>query len=351
MDVKNLLIFNNKTLIEALDQLNQILYIDNISKLILFVVNENNQVIGSITDGDIRRALVKFKNLNLHVGEICNRNFAYVAESDFYLNLKDFRTKYVYVLPVLNKRQELVEIIDLQKIKAKLPIDCLIMAGGRGKRLSPLTDSIPKPMLSIGGKPIIGRIIDHLKQFGIKKIYISLNYLGEQIQAYLGDGSSHQVSIEYLWEDEPLGTAGAVALIKEKMQKPLLVVNGDLYTNIDLAQMYVKYIESECEMIIASTDYKVDIPYAILEEKDLKISAFKEKPSYTYHSNAGIYLMANEVMKSISSNRVTDMTDVMSTLLQQNKKLMHFPVYGFCIDVGNPESYQKAQELEKHFSK
>ena len=222
------------------------------------------------------------------------------------------------------------------------------MAGGRGKRLSPLTDTVPKPMLILGDKPIIEHNIDRLISFGIKKIYISVKYLGEQIESYFGDGSSKGIQIEYIWEDKPLGTAGALALVNQFQTDHVLLMNSDLFTNVDFEGMYLKLISEGADMVVASTDYKVDIPYAVFECEGQKVKAFKEKPSYVYHSNAGVYMFKKELIDKIAKNSYIDITDLMDELVANGGKLLHDPIVGYWIDIGKPIDYKKAQEFLKH---
>ena len=338
----------SKTIHEALVKLNAL---RNISSLVLFVTDESHKVMGSVTDGDIRRALEKEANLNKEIGLICNTNFSFIKhKKNSYLNLKQFKNKPVKILPVLDNNLQLVRIIDLDKTKAQLPLECMIMAGGRGKRLSPLTDTIPKPLLPLGGKPIIEHNIDRLINYGIQKIYISVKYLGEQIKKHFGDGSSKGISIEYIWEDEPLGTAGALSLVKEFKTDHILLMNSDLFTNIDFEEMYLKLIDEKADMAVASTEYKVDIPYAILEEENSHVKSLKEKPSYIYHSNAGVYILSKALIHNIPKNQFYDITDLMEQLLVDGKRLVHSPILGYWIDIGKPIDYKQAQEFIKHFN-
>ncbi|SHF91024.1 CBS domain-containing protein [Salegentibacter echinorum] len=345
MDIQLITIHQDKTIIEALEKLNDL---RNLSRLILFVVDNNNVVVGSITDGDVRRSLIQHADVEKKVGEVCNRNFTFEYVQDSFLNLDAYRKKDIKVLPLLDKGKKLKKIIDLKKINAVLPVECMIMAGGRGKRLSPLTDEIPKPLLPLGNKPIIEHNIDRLISFGIKKIYISLKYLGEQIRDYFGDGSTKGVQIEYIWEDKPLGTAGALSLVENFKSENILLMNGDLFTNINFEDLYKSLIASNADMAVASTEYKIDIPYAVFETEGERVKNFKEKPSYRYHSNAGIYILKKELIDKIPKNRFYDITDLMKDLVDNKGKLVHEPIIGYWIDIGKPEDYKQAQEFIKH---
>ena len=347
MNIENILINKNESILVALNKLNSI---RDISRLILFVENEKKSVIGSLTDGDIRRSLAKNADLHIPVSDICNRNFSFELDSKKFMDLKEYRKQNIKILPILNIDKKLIRIIDLERTQSELPLECMIMAGGRGKRLSPLTDSVPKPMLPLGDKPIIEHNIDRLIAFGIQKIYISVKYLGEQIQKYFGDGSKKGISIEYIWEEEFLGTAGALALVDEFKSDYVLLMNSDLFTNVDFEDLYLELIKNNADMAVASTEYKVDVPFAVFETKEKKVIDFKEKPSYVYHSNAGIYILNKKLINKIPKNQFYDITDLMDDLVKEGGKLVHNPIIGFWIDIGSPSDYKQAQEFVKHLN-
>lgn len=350
MNIKKILVAEEATIVQALQKLNNLIdEVGNISRLILFVVDNNNRLIGSVTDGDIRRSIAKNQDLGKTVGEICNRDFLFEFGDKDFIDLSAYRRKNIKILPILNSDKQMVDFIDLGKTKSKLPLEVMIMAGGRGKRLSPLTDTIPKPMLPLGGKPIIEHNIDRLIQFGIKKIYISVKYLGEQIEEYFGDGSSKGIEIEYVWEDKALGTAGALALVDKFSTDYVLLMNSDLFTSVDFESLYLKLINEKADMSVASTEYKVDIPYAVFETNGSNVKAFKEKPSYIYHSNAGIYILKRELINKIPKGEFCDITDVMEELVKEGGKLVYDPIVGYWIDIGKPIDYKQAQEFVKHF--
>ncbi|WP_405369161.1 nucleotidyltransferase family protein [Nonlabens sp. Asnod2-A12] len=345
MDLNQITIQSKSTVLDALNKLNQI---RQISRLILFVKDEENKIIGSITDGDIRRSLSLDQDLNKSVEEICYKNFIHHIENNGFIDLSAYRDKNIKILPVLNINGTLSRVFDLDIIKSTLPLECMIMAGGRGKRLSPLTDTIPKPMLPLGGKPIIEHNIDRLISYGIKKIYISVKYLGEQLENYFGDGSSKGISIEYIWEDEPLGTAGALKLVDKFNTDHVLLMNSDLFTSVNFEEMYLLLLQEKADMVVASTEYKVDVPYAVFETDDNIVTDFKEKPSYIYQSNAGIYILKKSLIDQMTKNEYCDITDVMEKLVADGGKLVFDPILGFWIDIGKPSDYKQAQEFIKH---
>ena len=341
----DVLIHKNKNLVEGLQRLNEL---RNLSRLILLVVDDNEKVVGSVTDGDIRRSIIAEQNLQKTLGEIANPDFKRLYQKDTYQSFEKYRKSDIKILPILNQEGKMVDLIDLEYTKAQLPLEAVIMAGGRGKRLSPLTDTIPKPMLRLGDKPIIEHNIDRLISFGIKKIYISVKYLGEQIVNYLGDGSQKGISIEYVWEDEPLGTAGALALINNLSFEYILLMNSDLFTNVNFESLYLKLINENADMAVASTEYKVDIPYAVFETKEGRVTNFKEKPSFIYHSNAGVYILKRSLISKIEKGKYCDITDVMEQLVTEGGKLVYDPIIGYWIDIGKTVDYEHAQEFIKH---
>ncbi|HET8887036.1 MAG TPA: nucleotidyltransferase family protein [Salinimicrobium sp.] len=348
MALVNITIHKDETVLVALQKLNDLLLVRKVSQLIIFVIDDQQAVIGSLTDGDIRRSLVKHADLDKRVEEICNKDFVYEHERDGYFDLNNYRAENIKILPILDKQGKLLRIIDLEKTRSELPLDCMIMAGGRGKRLSPLTDTVPKPMLPLGGRPIIEHNIDRLVSFGIKNIYISVKYLGEQIQEYFGDGSKKGINIQYIWEDEPLGTAGALALVEKYNTENVLLMNSDLFTNVNFEDLYLGITEENADMAVASTEYKVDIPFAVFDTQEEQVMNFKEKPSYVYHSNAGIYILKKELIDEIPKNEFYDITDLMDKVVKRGGKLIHRPIRGFWIDIGSPTDYKQAQEFVKH---
>lgn len=345
MNLAHILISENKTILNALTKLNEI---RDISRLILFVHDENKVIIGSLTDGDIRRSLAKDGDVHKAVKLICNKEFSYEKETQGYIDLRKYAKKKIKILPLLDEENRLLRIIDFEKQKSKLPLECMIMAGGRGKRLSPLTDTIPKPMLPLGDKPIIEHNIDRLISFGIRKIYISVKYLGEQIKEYFGDGSSKDIVIEYIWEDKPLGTAGALSLVDHFSTDHVLLMNSDLFTDVDFEDLYLDLVNQNADMAVASTEYKVDVPYAVFETQENRVTNFKEKPSYVYHSNAGIYILKKELIRQIPKDQFYDITDLMEKVVHEGGHLLHNPILGYWIDIGSPNDYKHAKEFIKH---
>ncbi len=330
-------------LIEALIKLN-----DVSETLTLFVIDETQRLQGTLTDGDIRRGLIKGLPLSSNVSQFMSKKF-YSIENGFPVeDFKKLRELGVKLLPVLDKYKRITKVYDLKKRKSILPLECMIMAGGRGERLRPLTDSVPKPMLPLGNKPIIENNIDRLINFGIEKIYISVKYLGEQIIEYLGDGSSKGITIEYIWEDEPLGTAGALSLVKDFKTDHILLMNSDLFTDANFEDLYLNVLENNAQIGVATIPYSTKVPYGIFNVKENQITGLLEKPIITHYANAGIYILNKEVISKIPHNKFFNITDLLDLLISEGQFIIHNPIIGYWIDIGQQQDYLNAQEIIKH---
>lgn len=343
-DFSRYIIDYNRKIIDALKQLN------DLDILTLFVVDSDNILIGTLTDGDIRRGLIDGVSLEDCVIKIIHKDFYFLDSENIDIKLiKKIREQGIKLIPMLSNGR-IIKIFDLIKRKSILPIDVVLMAGGRGERLRPLTDHIPKPMLKVGDKPIIEHNIDNLKLHGVDNFYISVNYLAKQIQDYFGDGEKKGISIKCFKEDKPLGTMGSVSLIKEFKNDIVLVMNSDLFTNINYEDFYQGFIESNADMSVASVPYNVSVPFAILNLTGDSISSFEEKPTYTFYANAGIYLIKRKMLDFIPNDEVFQATDLIQTLIDRNYKVVKYPIIGYWVDIGRHEDYQKVLEFVKHLS-
>lgn len=317
---------------------------------ILFVVDENNRLLGSLTDGDLRRGFIKGLGFEDSILSFIQPKPSYVVEGEDVLEkLEDYKAKFFKVVPVLNASMQIIDIINFRTTSTIIPVDAVLMAGGEGKRLRPLTESTPKPLLKVGDKPIIEYNIDRLGKVGVKNIYLSVNYLADQLRAYFKDGSDKRLNIKYVQEDKPLGTIGSILLVDKFKHDDIIVMNSDLLTNIDFADFYKTFKDSRAEMAVAVTPYHVDIPYAVMDVNgENEVKSLKEKPRYTYYSNAGIYILKKELLKMIPRDTFFDITDLMDKVLEMNLKLITYPINGYWLDIGKHEDYKKAQEDVKH---
>lgn len=344
LEISRHLIRFDEPLRNALERLNQLS-----GKVTLFVVNNNNQLIGTLTDGDIRRGLLMGKTIDERVELFMFGKFRYVRQDEVNVDqIKNYRQQLIKILPVLDRDNKIVQLIDLTETFNFLPVDAVIMAGGRGERLRPLTDNLPKPMLPLGNKPIIEYNIDWLARYGIQNYFISVNYLAEKIIEYFGDGSKKGINIQYVREKYPMGTVGSISLIESFFNETVLVMNSDLFTNIDLEEMYQVFHHNQADMMVATIPYNIEIPFAVLELSDNQVVSVREKPSYTYYANAGIYLLKRSMLEYIPKQQKFDMTDLINSVLQHNGKILKFPILGYWIDIGRIEDYRKAQEYVKY---
>lgn len=318
----------------------------------LFIINNKEQVVGTLTDGDIRRGLLQGISLNDKAISLCLKSFHYLnATNTSVEHLRELKKKLIKVVPYLSPEGKILKVIDLQNTYSLLPIDAVIMAGGRGERLRPLTDTTPKPLLPLGDKPIVEYNIDRIIQYGIENIIFSIRYLGEQIRAHFGNGKEKGICISYIEEEKPLGTIGAVSKINHFENETILIMNSDLFTNIDLEEFYLHFIHSNADMAVASIPYNVGIPYAVMKTEKELITSFEEKPTYTFYSNAGIYLVKRSILEKMPQDTYCDATDLMQQLISKGKRVTYFPIVGYWIDIGKPEDYKKAQEFIKFLKK
>lgn len=335
---KDHLILSGSKLKQALLLLNELS-----QDAILFVVDSDNKLIGAITDGDVRRGLIKGFTIDNYIDEIIQDDPRYITKGENNLEkIIEYRESDFRIIPVVDENHKVINVINFRKIRSYLPIDAVIMAGGRGQRLRPLTDNVPKPLLKVGDKAIMEHNLDRLALFGIDDFWVTVNYLGEQIENYFGQGKEKNIKIEYVWEEKALGTIGAVSQIKNFEHDYILVTNSDLLTNIDYEQFYLEFIKQGADLAVLTIPYQVNIPYAVLETINGDVKSFKEKPNYTYYSNGGIYLIKKAMLKYIPQDVFFNATDFMNELIKNNLKVISFPFSGYWLDVGKQEDFEKA---------
>ena len=335
---------------EALRRLNNLGESNDIpAALTLFVIDDRGKMVGSLTDGDIRRGFLRDLDLSNQVKEFMNTYFHFLNDEEFDPDhLREIKGKGVKLLPILNNEGMVLRVIDFNKVKTVLPLEAVLMAGGRGQRLSPLTDTIPKPLLKVGNKSIIEYTLDNLQYYGIRNFYVTIRYLGNMIENQIGNGDDRDIIINYVKETKPLGTFGSVSLINDFNTDVILVMNSDLFTNIDIEDFYRNFIWLEADMSIATVPYTVDVPYAVLNLRNEIVDGLSEKPTYVYQSNAGIYLIKKELIKSITQNGYLDVTDFIGMMIKLGKKVIRYPIVGYWVDIGKPEDYQKVKEIAQH---
>lgn len=343
--MKDHLIKQEITLLEALSRINSVAP----EPLVLFVLNSENQMVGTLTDGDSRRALIKGASVNDKVETIMHRDFNYMKVEDLadVKEIKRQRELKMKLIPVLDDNKQIVEIINLEDYKTRLPIDAVLMAGGKGERLRPLTEKTPKPLLPVGGKAIIDHNIDRLIDNGVKHINVTVNYLGEQLENHFSEPRG-EVKVQTVREPKFLGTIGSIKFVKEFYNDTILVMNSDLLTNINYEDFFIHFKEHDADMSVAAVPYTVSVPYGIFDLEDRNILGLIEKPTYNYYANAGIYLIKKSALNEIPDDSFFNATDLIEKLISEGKKVIRFPLNGTWIDIGNPQEYQKANELVKH---
>lgn len=317
--------------------------------LVLFVLDDNKRMVGTLTDGDSRRALISGASVDDKVEKIMHRNFNYMKFEavDDVREIKRQKDLKMKLVPVLDKDMHIIEIINLEKYSTRLPIDAVLMAGGKGERLRPLTEKTPKPLLPVGGKAIIDHNIDRLIANGVKHINVTVNYLGEQLEEHFKEPKGG-IKVQTVREPKYLGTIGSIRFVKEFYNNTILVMNSDLFTNINYEDFYLHFKEHNAEMSVAAVPYTVSVPYGIFDLEGRDIQGLIEKPTYNYYANAGIYLIKRSALDEIPEDTFFNATDLIEKLIAEKKKVIRFPLNGTWIDIGNPQEYQKANELVKH---
>ncbi|WP_119968792.1 nucleotidyltransferase family protein [Shewanella japonica] len=322
--------------------------IDNEAMHAALVVLDCNKLIGLVTDGDIRRGLINGISIDDPVSEIMNRSPTSATTSMSNESLKVImQKKKILLLPIVDENGRLVNVKTLHEtleIK-KLDNPVFLMAGGFGTRLRPLTDNCPKPMLKLGGKPMLEILINHFKNHGFYKFYISTHYLPEVIMNHFGDGRQDDIEITYVHEDAPLGTGGALSLLPKSIPKlPLIMINGDILTNVNFRKVLDFHEENQADATMCVRDYEIKVPFGVIEGKGNEISNIVEKPTYRYFVNAGIYVISNKVIKSLSSNEYLDMPTLFENLKANDEKALKFPIHEYWLDVGRHDDFNRAQE-------
>ncbi len=344
VDKRNI-ILSDESLIAALRKINDI----GSGPLVLFVVDSYGKMVGTLTDGDSRRALVAGASVTDKVEKVMNRNFRFISIEDAGNVEKIQRQKEMQMklVPILGKDRRIIDVIDLHRFKTRLPVDAVLMAGGKGERLRPLTEKTPKPLLPVGDKAIIDYNVDNLISYGVFHIFVTVNYLREQIEEhYLSPRKG--VKVQTVREPKYLGTIGSVKFIERFHNDTILVMNSDLFTNIDFEDFYLHFTKNEADMSVAAVPYNISIPYGILDLEGRRIKGLLEKPTYNHYANAGIYLVRRRVLDEIPEGEFFNATDLVEKLIKEGKKVIRYPLNGTWIDIGNPQEYQKAKDLVKH---
>jgi len=319
--------------------------IDKSTLQIALVVNEKGQLLGTVTDGDIRRALLKHISLTEPVASIMNPHPRYITCNQPRENALQYMKKYkISHIPILSQDNCVVGLEVAQDFFSQPQHNNLVilMAGGLGRRLKPLTENCPKPLLKVGGKVLLETILENFIAEGFKNFYISVNYKAQMIMEYFGDGSSWGVSIKYLLEKKPLGTAGALSMLPLKPDEPLIVMNGDILTKINIAKLLEFHNKGEGIATICVKELQKQIPYGIVRFEKNHLQYIEEKPIQRFFINAGIYVLNPEVLEYIPSESFYDIPDLIKNLIKEQKVITVFPIREYWIDIGRLDEYERA---------
>lgn len=341
------IILDSFTILYALDRINSI----HEGPLVLFVINNEQQMVGTLTDGDVRRALLNGTKTDDKVKDAMHRNFNFLRKgvNDDVIGIHQQRNLKMKLVPVLDDDNHIIEIINLDKYRTKLPIDAVLMAGGKGERLRPLTEKTPKPLIKVGDKCIIDYNIDRLLSYGIKHVSVTVNYLGEQIEQHFQE-EKDGVKINTVREPKFLGTIGSIKYVDTFYNDTVLVMNSDLFTNIDYEDFFMHFKQHDADMSVAAVSYVIKIPYGVFNLDGRNIKGVTEKPTINYYANAGIYLINKELLNLIPDNEFYNATDFMDKLISSGYKVIRYPISGYWIDIGQHDELERAREIAKHIN-
>jgi dTDP-glucose pyrophosphorylase len=311
----------------------------------LVLADESRRLRGLLTDGDVRRALLRGISFEEPCARIATSDPVHIREGASAADaLQVMNERDVNQLPVLDAGGIVTGLLLRRDLVAEdaAPISAVIMAGGFGTRLRPLTDQMPKPMLPIGDRPLLERTIERLRDSGIRRVHVTTHHLADRITKHFGDGGSLGVQIQYVPEEQPLGTCGGLKLV-EVTPGPQLVINGDILTGVNFRDLVSFHRKAGADATVCVRRYEVQVPYGVVECEGTWLRAVREKPSVGFFVNAGVYLIEPSVQRYIPDGERFDMTDLIARLLADGRKVASFPIVEYWLDVGQPADYEQAQ--------
>jgi dTDP-glucose pyrophosphorylase len=312
---------------------------------IVLVVDAERRLLGTITDGDIRRGILKGIALSEPASRVMNPSPRVARPEDSRDSiLAEIKRKVLHHMPLVDEEGRVVGLDTVNELinPVKKQNRVVLMAGGLGNRLRPLTNDCPKPMLHVGGKPLLETILENFIEYGFCHFYISVNYMSEVVESYFGDGSRWGVDISYLHEGQKLGTSGALSLLPEKPKEPLIVMNGDLLTKVNFSQLIDFHIEHAAQATMCVREYDFQVPYGVVKIDNHRIVGIDEKPVQRFFINAGIYVLEPSVLDLISPNTLFDMPSLFEILIAQEKETVVFPVREYWLDIGHMTDFDRA---------
>ncbi len=338
-NIQSILVNNQITIKEAL------LRLDQAALQILLVVDSDNKLLGTITDGDIRRGLLKGLALDDVIESIVftTPTVGRISESNQDI-IKKAIAKKLHQIPIVDEANRVIglkEIDELLKPEIK-PNKVVLMVGGLGTRLHPLTKDIPKPMLKVGDKPILHTIVERFANYGFVNIVMCVNYKAETIQSYFGDGKEFGVNIEYVLEEERMGTAGALSLLTTRPGEPFFVMNGDLLTNVNFESLLDYHVAQNAIATMCVREYDFQVPYGVVNIEGNKVTSIIEKPVHKFFVSAGIYMLSPETLSLIPNEEYYDMPSLFEKLIEQQQTTVSFPIHEYWLDIGRMNEYEQA---------
>ncbi|MEA3315595.1 MAG: nucleotidyltransferase family protein [Campylobacterota bacterium] len=336
---KDIILNQNSTIKEAL------IKIDMGAMQIGLVVDEDDKLIGTLTDGDIRRGLINNLELKDNIETIIFRNPTICTIDD--TKEKIIQTaiaKKIHQVPIVDNDGKLVDLKEIAELLKQKTVSnkVVLMVGGLGTRLRPLTENIPKPMLKVGNKPILETIISNFKKYGFINIILCVNYKSDIIKNYFKDGSEFGVKIEYIYENKRMGTAGALSLIKDKLDEPFFVMNGDLLTNINFENMMNYHISNRATATMGVREYDFQVPYGVVNTDENNILSIEEKPVYNFFVSGGVYILNSDILEYIPDDKYYDMPTLFDKLIENKHKTISFSISEYWLDIGRIEEFEKA---------
>ena len=339
-NIKEIILHEDVSIIEAMK------VIDENARQFVAIVNNDNHLVGTVTDGDIRRGILKGIHLSQSIKYIMNiaPTFSYENSIEAYKRLLEINK--VKQLPILTEAGEIVDIIFAEQFNdANIRTNkVVLMVGGLGTRLRPLTEHTPKPMLKVGNKPILETIIEGFRNHGFVNFVLCVNYKKEVIQSYFQNGAAFGVNIEYIEETKRLGTAGALSLLKDEVTEPIFVMNGDLLTQVNFSQLLNFHLETNSLGTMCVREYEYQIPFGVIETNEHQLLSIQEKPLKKEFVNAGIYMLSPEALKMIPHYEFYDMPELFNAIIQKNKVASVFPVREYWMDIGRLTDYEQANK-------
>ncbi|MDC1220869.1 nucleotidyltransferase family protein [Candidatus Thioglobus sp.] len=320
---------------------------------IVMILNEDNKLIGTVTDGDIRRGLIKHLSMNTVLSEVMFREPTVATiDDDSNKILMQMKVLGLMQIPLLDKEKRVVGLETLHHVlsnnRRENPV--FLMAGGFGKRLQPLTNNTPKPLLKVGAKPILESILEQFIEAGFYNFYISIHFKAEMVRDYFGDGSKWNVNIKYVFEESPLGTAGSLGLLPKNLpDMPILMMNGDLLTKVDFVELLNFHLHHGGDATMCVREYDLQVPYGVVKSKDHLITSIEEKPKHSFFVNAGIYVLNSSMFQDIDGKSYIDMPTLIQGTIDNSGQINMFPVHEYWLDIGHINQFEKAQEDYDNF--